>query len=76
MTVSTRTQLAKQALEKSLEVREEYGYDFRSPLCVYDLSDCAGVKVQFVNDVSMEGVYAALAKPTILLSSLRPLALT
>ena len=56
MTVSTRTQLAKQALEKSLEVREEYGYDFRSPLCVYDLSDCAGVKVQFVNDVSMEGV--------------------
>ena len=74
MTVSTRTQLARQALEKSLEVREEYGYDFRSPLCVYDLSDCAGVKVQFVNDVSMEGVYAALAKPTILLSSLRPLA--
>ena len=73
MTVSTRTQLAKQALEKSLEMREEYSYDFRSPLCVYDLSDCAGVKVQFVNDVSMEGVYAALAKPTILLSSLRPL---
>ncbi|MXZ72683.1 MAG: ImmA/IrrE family metallo-endopeptidase [Acidobacteria bacterium] len=69
----SRTQLAKQALEKSLEVREEYGYDFRSPLCVYELADRAGVKVQFVNDVSMEGVYAALAKPTVLLSSLRPL---
>ena len=74
MTTSTRTDLANQAIERSLEVREEYGYDFRSPLCVYDLTERAGVKVQFVDDVSMEGVYAELAKPTILLSSLRPLA--
>ena len=72
MTTMTRKQLARQALEKSLEVREEYRYDFRSPLCVYELADRAAVKVQFVNDVSMEGVYAALAKPTVLLSSLRP----
>jgi Zn-dependent peptidase ImmA (M78 family) len=72
--VTTRTELAKQALEKSLEVREEYGYDFRSPLCVYDFADRARVKVQFVDDVNMEGVYAALAKPTVLISSLRPLA--
>ena len=74
MTAATRTQLAEQALEKSLEVREEYGYDFRSPLCVYELADRVGVKVQFVDDVSMEGVYAALTRPTVLLSSLRPLA--
>ena len=73
MTTMMRKQLARQALEKSLEVREEYRYDFRSPLCVYELADRAGVKVQFVNDVSMEGFYAALAKPTVLLSSLRPL---
>ena len=72
MTAATRTQLTEQALEKSLEVREEYGYDFRSPLCVYELADRAGVKVQFVDDVSMEGVYAALTRPTVLLSSLRP----
>lgn len=71
---STRTNLARQALEKSLEVREEHGYDFRSPLCVYELCDRARVNVRFVDDVSMEGVYAALAKPTILISSLRPLA--
>ena len=32
MTAMTRKQLARQALEKSLEVREEYSYDFRSPL--------------------------------------------
>jgi Zn-dependent peptidase ImmA (M78 family) len=67
-----RTDLAKQALEKSLEIRDEHGYDFRSPLCVYELADRARVSVRFVDDVSMEGVYAALAKPKILLSSLRP----
>lgn len=74
MTAATRNDLAKQALERSLEVREEYGYDFRSPLCIYELADRAGIKVQFVDDISMEGIYAALAKPTILISSLRPLA--
>lgn len=68
----SRTDLAKQALEKSLEIREEYGYDFRSPLCVYELAERARVSVRFVDDVSMEGVYAALAKPKILISSLRP----
>lgn len=70
---STRTDLVKAALEKSLEIREEHGYDFRSPLCVYELADRARVKVQFVDDVSMEGIYAALAKPTVLISALRPL---
>jgi len=68
----SRTELAKQALEKSLEIREEYGYDFRSPLCVYELAQKARVAVRFIDDVSMEGVYAALAKPKILISSLRP----
>ena len=68
----SRTDLAKQAIEKSLEIREEYDYDFRSPLCVYDVADKARVTVRFIDDVSMEGVYAALAKPKILISSLRP----
>jgi hypothetical protein len=67
-------ELAKTALEKSLEVREEYGYDFRSPLCVYELCDRAGIKVQFVDDVSMEGVYVASGRPKIIISALRPLA--
>jgi Zn-dependent peptidase ImmA (M78 family) len=70
---TSRADLARDALEKSLEVRQEHGYDFRSPLCVYELASRAGVRVQFVNDVSMEGVYVALARPTILVSSLRPL---
>lgn len=72
--MSTTSDLAKEALEKSLEVREENGYDFRSPLCVYDLAAKVGVTVRFTDDISsMEGVYAALRKPKIVLSSLRPL---
>src|SRR5205823_3063845 len=65
--------LAREAIEKSVEIREEFGYDFRSPICVYELCERAGVKVSFVADVSMEGVYAAFRKPTIVLSALRPL---
>ncbi len=70
---SLRSDLAKEALEKSLEVREQHGYDFRSPICVYDLAARASVKVQFVDNISMEGLYVALAKPTIIISALRPL---
>lgn len=73
MTTTTRVDLARQALEKSIEVREEYGYDFRSPLCVYELAERSRVKIQFVDDVSMEGVYATLSRPTIIISALRPL---
>ncbi len=69
----SRVDLASIALERSLEVRDEFGYDYRSPLCPYELAERAGVRVRFVDDVSMEGVYAALQQPTILISSLRPM---
>ena len=71
--MNNRTELAKKALEKSLEIRDEYKYDYRMPLCIYELCERAKVKVQFVDDVSMEGIYASLSKPTILISALRPL---
>lgn len=72
--MTTTRDLAKEALEKSLEVREEHGYDFRSPLCVYELCEKAQVAVRFTDDItSMEGVYAALKRPKIVLSALRPL---
>ena len=64
---------ARLALDKSLDVREEAGYDFKSPLCVYDLCDELEIKVRFVDDISMEGVYAPFMRPEIILSSLRPL---
>lgn len=65
--------LARLALDKSLDVREGVGFDDKSPLCVYDLCDSLDIKVQFVDDISMEGVYVPFHRPTIILSSLRPL---
>lgn len=72
MTIQS-TSLAQLALDKSLDVREDGGFDFMSPLCIYDLCDTLGVKVQFVDDISMEGIFVPFKRPTILLSSLRPL---
>ena len=70
----TRRDLAQQALEKSVEVREEYGYDLRSPLCIYELVHKAKVSVRFVREIpSVEGLYATKPKPQILIPSERPL---
>lgn len=71
--IAIQTNLAREANEKAAEVREQKGYDFRSPLCIYELCDRLGLKVRFCNDVSMEGFYRASGIPTIILSSLRPL---
>ena len=70
----SRTDLAKQALEKSLEVREEFGYDFRSPLCVYEVADRAGVRSGSLTTSAWKASMQSLAKPKILISSLRPAA--
>ena len=63
-----------EALDKSLEVRDEAGLDFKTPLNIYDLCDQMNVTVRFVNDISMEGWYVGTGfkSPTILLSTLRP----
>lgn len=70
---TARANLAREANEKAAEVRDAQGYDPRSPICVYELCDRLGLKVRFVDDVSMEGFYRASGSPTIILSSLRPL---
>ena len=51
----TSASIYQQALEQSLEVREEVGADFRSPVGIFDLCDQIGVTVRFVN-ISMEGI--------------------
>lgn len=71
---TTRANLAREANEKAAEIRDAQGYDPRSPLCIYELCDRLGVKVRFVDDISMEGFYRASGAPAIILSSLRPLA--
>jgi Zn-dependent peptidase ImmA (M78 family) len=70
--IHQRRALAQQALNKAIQIRREVGLDQKSPICVYELCDKLGFKVQFV-DFSMEGLYAKVQRPIILLSSLRPL---
>lgn len=66
--------LARVALDKSLEVREEAGIPFGVPLNVYDLCESLDpkVRVRFA-DYSMEGCYCRSARPLIEVSSLRPI---
>ena len=54
--IASRTDLAAEALEKSLEIREEADLDFKSPLNVFELCRqlTPSVRVLFV-DYSMEG---------------------
>lgn len=65
----------RSALERSLEVRHILGLDFKSPVPLIDACRQMGIAVRFVGDISMDGVYVGvgLQRPTILLSSLRPL---
>ena len=62
------------ALEKTLEVREEAGLPFSTPVNVYDICErlTPKVRVRFA-DYSMEGVYERSARPLIEISALRPL---
>lgn len=69
-----RTNLAREALEGALEVREKVGLGFSAPLNIFDLCDrlVPNVRVLFV-DYSMEGCYLRSNRPLIKLSALRPL---
>jgi Zn-dependent peptidase ImmA (M78 family) len=65
--------LAREALDKSLEVREEAGFALGTPLNVYDLCErlVPKVRVRFA-DYSMEGCYFRSDRPLIEVSALRP----
>jgi hypothetical protein len=54
--IVTRKNLAREALDRALEVREEAKIAFNVALCVFGLCDGLGVRVQFV-DINMEGLY-------------------
>ena len=73
MTVATND-LAQEALDKSLEVREEVVIPFGVPLNVFDLCErlTPKVRVRFA-DYSMEGCYFRSDRPLIEVSALRPI---
>jgi hypothetical protein len=67
-----KADLAEEALEKTLEVREEAGLPFSTPVNVYDICEnlTPKVRVRFA-EYSMEGVYERSARPLIEVSALR-----
>jgi Zn-dependent peptidase ImmA (M78 family) len=66
--------LAREALDKSLEVREEAGLAFGTPVNIYDLCELLKPKVRVrFSDYSMEGCYCRSDRPLIEVSALRPL---
>jgi Zn-dependent peptidase ImmA (M78 family) len=65
-------QLAREALNKALRIRQSKGYSPAAPLCIYDLAQDLGVEVWFVDTPSMEGMYQKGSSPVILVSSHRP----
>lgn len=64
--------LVLQATSKALETRKTLGRNLYESICIYDVANELGVKVQFMEASSMEGLYSKIPRPIILLSSLRP----
>ena len=67
-----RKDIAKQAFGEALRMRRAADRDLHGPICVFDLAECLGVEVRFIDIPSLEGMYVAAQQPSIILSSLRP----
>src|SRR5262245_32908607 len=73
MTVQ-RADLIQEALDKSVELRQEAGLPFGTPVNVFDLCELLEPKVRVCfADYSMEGCYVRSDRPLIEVSALRPL---
>lgn len=69
-----RPGLAHEAMLASITTRQRAKLDLFSPICIYGLCAALGVRVQFHDLPSMEGMYQRGSPPRIHLSALRPLA--
>lgn len=71
----SRGGIHQQAVDAALDLRVSLGLDFRAPVSPYDICEQLGLSVRFVEVPSLEGLYIAtgLRKPTVFVSSLRPL---
>lgn len=68
-----RRTLAHEAMVASINVRQTTNLGQVNPVCPYDVSTLLGVKVQFHEFSSMEGMYQRGRPPRIHVSALRPL---
>jgi hypothetical protein len=64
--------LAREAAASAQDVRRRGKRPILDPLCIYDLAADLGVDVWFQKIASLEGMYARLAPPRIILGAERP----
>ncbi len=67
-----RRQLAQEAIVEALRTRKNIGLSTSQPVCVLDAAEQLGLEVRLVDIPSMEGLYCRADRPTIILSTLRP----
>jgi len=70
--MSYKTDLARNAVMKALQVRKTHNIELHEAVCIYDLAEKMKVKVRFDSIPSLEGMYINDLPPRIILSSLRP----
>jgi hypothetical protein len=72
LTARRRKDLALDAAQRALRLRNEMGIGLQAPAPVFDIIDKLGVELRFWPIPSLEGVYRAQPSPVILISSDRP----
>src|SRR5258708_4172699 len=70
--MSTRKDLAREALTAALEIRKNKIKNLVDPICVYDLAEELKIEVRFADIPSLEGMYSSAPRPAIILGSERP----
>lgn len=70
--MTSRPDLARQALTVALRLRQQAGIAVGSPLCPFDLAEQLGIEVRFTDIASLEGMYAEVERPLILVAADRP----
>lgn len=72
MTPTTRTMLARQALEAAQVTRQQRQRSVLDPLCIYDVVSESKVDLWFQDNSSLEGMYAQTPAPRIIIGAKRP----
>lgn len=72
ITREEKVDLARHAMQATIDVRFKIGAGLEEPICAYSVSERLGVRVRCV-EISMEGIYSQTPLPRILISALRPL---
>lgn len=73
MMTSARSRSARSATSAALKLRYRGGVALTAPASPIDLAEQIGLRVQFLNVRSMEGMLVSEPEPTIVLSSARPM---